>query len=243
MGGYMNRFGRKLPVLAAAALAPLALASCQKPAEPVDAGTAKVTSAMGILGPHFYSLPTCAQAIDYIKRQTGATDVEFAKPSHVIRIELNDSNPRSIGAKLLKKKVNGAYNDEDMNDAGVAVTSTGKPKPTKLDFDVELGAPDTNGAKVIYKTALVKVVLKPNIGQSFHFVAPDYAVRAGDDNGLRMFCDVHVDAKADTATFTSYYFKEENKDYGTFNFGVVVDDDDNAHQMTIFYDPEVKNDG
>lgn len=226
----------------------IALAGCDK----LQIGSTSDTKAeVSIIertkGLEFYSLPACNRdVIPYIDShddKPGSGNIVLDKISHVFIVELNEVDPRNIIGSVTKKKPNKTFDGEDLSDLGNPARSSDKPKPSKLDFYAELGAPEEGSdSKVHYKTALVKVILKPSIGHHFKLVDAKYVLRAGDPNGVRMFCDAsRLDDS--TATFKIYRFPEKDKAYGSFNIGLTVEDEKGQHETTIFIDPEVKNEG
>ena len=223
-----NNLRHPMLIGTSAALA-IAMSSCSKPAEPGPPPTVNAATATAVgLGPHFIELRTCAKVETDLSTPTRTA--VLAPAGHEFELEITGLDIRDLKDKV-KKKEQGSVSDP---------LPTGKPKPSRWDFDTEVGQPTVNGNIVTYRTAAIKLTLKPKAGHVFNFVAPPNAIRAGDLAGWAMFCDPVV--AGNIATFRVFYVPGGTA-YGSFNVGVVIEDKSGQHEMTVFLDPEVKNDG
>ena len=210
------------------------LSSCNesKPSGPAAATPTTAGPIAKTLGTKALELRKCQDIIDELSTLNNKTAI-FEPPSHQFSLLITEIDPRDLKDKFKKTK-GGTTTD---------AAESGKTKPSKWDFDAEIGKPTSTATTISYQTAKISVTLKPKAGHDFRFVDKPDTIRAGDDFGYNMFCDLAVSGT--TASFTAFYAPNVGSDFGSFNIGVVIVDKDTGRprEMKVFLDPEVKNDG
>ena len=234
MGRRMYKNYHQLILSSAVASLGILLSSCTDPKPSDQLATASPTAGpiAKTFGTKALELRKCQDIIDELSAINKKT-AKFETPSHEFSLLITEIDPRDLKDKVKKIKA-GTTTD---------AFESGKSKPSKWDFDAEIGKPTSTPTTISYQTAKISVTLKPKAGHNFRFVSAPDTIRAGDDFGYSMFCDLVVIGT--TASFTAFYAPNVGSDFGSFNIGVVIVDKDtlNPREMKVFLDPEVKNDG
>jgi hypothetical protein len=182
-------------------------------------------------GPQFFSVYSCKNLEDILSGLQNNTSVSISTTySQQISMTISKPDPIDLDRQIIK-------------DTGPPATiptpvSTGK-KPSKWDFDVNIPEPKVTANGIEYKSGLITIKLDPKPPYNFRFIDKPYTIRAGDFSGLLMFCD--ADVAGNTATVK--VIRVPGVQRGSLNIGLVIEDKGKSHEMPIFFDPEVKNEG
>lgn len=239
MGNYLTK-------TISIALAAATLSSCEKPANKAETSTAARKAPLGtdaIRTEDSFTLMSCS---DMLASVYPNQKIELEKPQHIFKLTIRYTDPSNIVDQFRKKNSTDGVNESNPDELGELAKTIDKTPKTKWDKDLELRKPAQLGGKL--DTALIRIILDPKTVQPFRFMdknkkGEEMAIRAGDENGYNMFCDLTV--QGNVATFKAVYYDNPNEQYtyGHYNIGIIVKDQDGIHEMPMYFDPEVKNDG